>query len=144
MFVSLCVACTCPIESNTPCAMVPLNPNELSREPLNAVVRGTTSTGIWNGFDNTIDDRCAFSLRTNKMTMYVKPKGRTRAAAHSQRRPKPSATPPLVTPGPRPRRPAPSGPRSTSATCTGLLHYHGLSACTTLSSRRPPTMTQKS
>ena len=51
--------------------MVPLNPNELSREPPDAVVRGTTSTGIWNGFDDTIDDRCAFSLRENKMTMYV-------------------------------------------------------------------------
>ena len=51
--------------------MVPLNPNELSREPPNAVVREITSTGIWNGFDDTIDDRCAFSLRTNKMTMYV-------------------------------------------------------------------------
>ena len=49
--------------------MVPLNPNELNREALDAVVRGTTSTGIWNGFDDTIDDRCAFSLRTNKMTM---------------------------------------------------------------------------
>ena len=45
--------------------MVPLNPNELSREPLEAVVRETTSTGIWNGFDDTIDDRCAFSLRKN-------------------------------------------------------------------------------
>ena len=54
---------------NAPCAMVPLNPNELSRELIDAVVRGTTSTGIWNGFDDTIDDRCAFSLRTNKMTM---------------------------------------------------------------------------
>ena len=52
--------------------MVPLNPNELSREPLDSVVRGTTSTGIWNGYDDTIDDRCAFSLRTNKMTMDVK------------------------------------------------------------------------
>ena len=47
--------------------MVPLNPNELSREPLDAVVRGITSTGIWNGFDDTIDDRCAFSLHTNRI-----------------------------------------------------------------------------
>ena len=47
---------------NAPCAIVPLNPNELSREPLDDVVRGITSTGIWNGFDGTIDDRCAFSL----------------------------------------------------------------------------------
>ena len=45
--------------------MVPLNPNELRREPLEAVVRRTTSTGVWNGFDDTIDDRCAFSLRKN-------------------------------------------------------------------------------
>ena len=67
---------------NAPCAMVPLNPNELNREPLDTVVRGATSTGIWNGFDDTIDDRCAFSLRENKMTMFVKRKGRTRATAH--------------------------------------------------------------
>ena len=52
--------------------MVPLNPNELRREPLNAVVRGATWTGIWNGFDDTIDDRCAFSLRENKMTIKCK------------------------------------------------------------------------
>ena len=68
--------------SKAPWAMVPLNPNELSREPLAAVGRETTSTGIWNGFDDTIDDRCAFSLRENKMKMYVKRKGRTRATAH--------------------------------------------------------------
>ena len=68
--------------SNAPCAMVPLNPNELRRVPPDAVVRGTTSTGIWNGFDDTIDDRCAFSLREIKMTMFVKRKGRTRATAH--------------------------------------------------------------
>ena len=68
--------------SNAPCAIVPLNPNELSREPLEAIVRETTSTGIWNGFDDTIDDRCAFSLREIKMTMFVKRKGRTRATAH--------------------------------------------------------------
>ena len=55
--------------------MVPLNPNELSREPLDAIVREATSTGIWNGFDDTIDDRCAFSLRENKMTMFVKGRG---------------------------------------------------------------------
>ena len=48
--------------SNAPWAIVPLNPNELSLEPLEAVVRAITSTGIWNGFDDTIDDRCAFSL----------------------------------------------------------------------------------
>ena len=130
--------------SNAPWAIVPLNPNELSREPLEAAVRGTTSTGIWNGFDDTIDDRCAFSLRTNKMTMDVKSKGRTRAVAHSQQRPKPSVALPPARPGPLPLPPSPSGPHSTSATCTGSLRYHVLSACTTPSSRRPPTMTQKS
>ena len=62
--------------------MVPLNPNELSREPLKDVVRGATSTGIWNGFDDTIDDRCAFSLCDNKMTTYAKEKRHTRAVAH--------------------------------------------------------------
>ena len=51
--------------------MVPLNPNELSRESLDAVVRGTTSTGIWNGFADTIDDRCEFSLCENEMKMNV-------------------------------------------------------------------------
>ena len=61
--------------SNAPCAIVPLNPNELKREPLDAVVREITSTGIWNGFDDTIDDRCAFSLCENKMTMFVKLQG---------------------------------------------------------------------
>ena len=68
--------------SNAPCAIVPLNPNELNREPLEVLVRATTSTGIWNGFDDTIDDRCAFSLRKNKMTMDVKHKERTLVAAH--------------------------------------------------------------
>jgi hypothetical protein len=69
---------------NAPCAIVPLNPNELSREPLNAVVRGTTSTGIWNGFDDAIDDRCAFSLHINKVLQIVtnfKHKRHTCAAA---------------------------------------------------------------
>ena len=47
--------------------MVPLNPNELSREPLKDVLRGITSTGIWNGFDDTIDDRCAFSLHNKNV-----------------------------------------------------------------------------
>ena len=59
--------------SNAPCAIVPLNPNELSRELFDAVVRETTSTGIWNGFDDTIDDRCAFSLREGVIdNIYVK------------------------------------------------------------------------
>ena len=67
-----CFACTPLIGSNVPWAMVPLNPNELSREPLDAIVREATSTGIWNGFDDAIDDRCAFSLRTSKMTCMQK------------------------------------------------------------------------
>ena len=55
---------------------MPLNPNELSREPLSAVVRNVTSTGIWNGLDDTIDDRCAFSLRKNMIDkLYVKNTG---------------------------------------------------------------------
>ena len=130
---------------NAPCAIVPLNPNELSRESLDAVVREITSTGIWNGFDDTIEDRCEFSLHENKMSdnIYVKDtRGRTRATAHSQPRPMPSAGPPPATLGPQPRPPAPGGPRSTSATCTGSLHYHDMSACTTPASRRPPAMTQ--
>ena len=49
--------------TNAPWAMVPLNPNELKRELLDAIIRGATSTGIWNGYDDTIDDRCTFSLR---------------------------------------------------------------------------------
>ena len=62
--------------SNAPCAIVPLNPNELSREPLEAEVREITSTGIWNGFDVTIDDRCAFSLHKNMIdNIYVKSTG---------------------------------------------------------------------
>ena len=68
--------------SKAPWAMVPLNPNELKREPLDAVVREITSTGIWNGFDDTIDDRCAFSLRENRMTMYAKEKRHTLAIVH--------------------------------------------------------------
>ena len=62
--------------------MVPLNPNELSLEPLTVVVRGTTSTGIWNGFDDTIDDRCEFSLRENMIDITCKEhRGRTLATA---------------------------------------------------------------
>ena len=55
--------------------MVPLNPKELNREPLEVLVRATTSTGIWNGFDDTIDDRCAFSLRKNMIDTYLKGTG---------------------------------------------------------------------
>ena len=67
--------------SNAPWAMVPLNPNELRRELLEAVVREATSTGIWNGFDDTIDDRCAFSLRKNNLIDDIKHKRHTRAVA---------------------------------------------------------------
>ena len=69
--------------SNAPWAIVPLNPNELSREPLEAVVRETASTGIWNGFDDTIDARCAFSLRKNMIDNLCKRHRRhTLAIAH--------------------------------------------------------------
>ena len=77
----LCAACARPSDSNAPCAIVPLNPNELRREPLNDVVRETTSAGIWNGFDDTIDDRCAFSLRKNNLIDDIKHKRHTRAVA---------------------------------------------------------------
>ena len=55
--------------------MVPLNPNELRRELLDDIMRGTTSTGIWNGFDDTIDDRCAFSLHGSVSENYVENTG---------------------------------------------------------------------
>ena len=55
------------LEANAPCAMVPLNPKELNLEtPASStelVARDTTSTGIWNGFEDTIDERCTFSLK---------------------------------------------------------------------------------
>jgi len=55
------------LAANAPCAMVPLKPNELRRDIcydlLSSPARGRTSTGIWNGFDDTIDDRCTFSLK---------------------------------------------------------------------------------
>ena len=48
---------------NAPCAIVPLNPNELSRHhDVRAAPRGSAATGIRNGLDDAIDDRCAFSL----------------------------------------------------------------------------------
>ena len=54
--------------ANAPCAMVPLKPNELSRDVHYAPVRATrpvASTGMRNAdrLDDTIDDRWAFSLR---------------------------------------------------------------------------------
>ena len=52
------------LAANAPCAIVPLKPNELSRDVRWAyAARGNISTGIWNGFDDTIDDRCTFSLK---------------------------------------------------------------------------------
>ena len=56
------------LAANAPCAIVPLKPNELSREicydPSSVLymARGSISTGIWNGLEDTIDDRCTFSL----------------------------------------------------------------------------------
>ena len=69
---------------NAPWAMVPLNPNELRRELLlstEVAAREITSTGIWNGFDDTIDDKCAFSLRKNNLIDDIKHKRHTRAVA---------------------------------------------------------------
>ena len=52
------------LAANAPCAMVPLKPNELSRDVCEVdVARGSTSTGIWNGLDVTIDNRCTFNLK---------------------------------------------------------------------------------
>ena len=48
---------------NAPCAIVPLKPNELSRhDDTHSEKCGSASTGIRNGLDDAIDDRCAFSL----------------------------------------------------------------------------------
>ena len=61
--------------ANAPCAIVPLKPNELSREicydPSSVLymARGSIYTGIWNGFEDTIDDRCTFSLKKRKSTL---------------------------------------------------------------------------
>ena len=50
--------------ANAPCAMVPLKPNELSRDATVASIpRGSTSAGMRNDPDDRIDARCAFSLR---------------------------------------------------------------------------------
>ena len=44
--------------------MVPLKPNELSRDATFASPpRGSTSSGMRNDPDDAIDARCAFSLR---------------------------------------------------------------------------------
>lgn len=51
------------VHENKACAIVPLNPNELSRHhDVRAAPRGSAATGIRNGLDDAIDDRCAFSL----------------------------------------------------------------------------------
>ena len=58
-----CSSRVCTIKPNAPCAIVPLNPNELSRHhDVRAAPRGSAATGIRNGLDDAIDDRCAFSL----------------------------------------------------------------------------------
>ena len=52
-----------PTKTKSACAMVPLNPNELSREGQFASPdRGSTSPGMRNDPDDAIDARCAFSL----------------------------------------------------------------------------------
>lgn len=51
-------------DAKSACAMVPLNPNELSRAAAVASPhRGSTSPGMRNDPDDAIDARCAFSLR---------------------------------------------------------------------------------
>lgn len=47
---------------NAPCAMVPLKPNELRRDSTPRAARASASTGIWNGLEDTSDDRWMFSL----------------------------------------------------------------------------------
>ena len=52
-----------PTKTKSACAMVPLNPNELSREgPFASPDRGSTSPGMRNDPNDAIDARCAFSL----------------------------------------------------------------------------------
>ena len=52
-----------PTKTKSACAMVPLKPNELSREGAFASPdRGSTSPGMPNDPDDAIDARCAFSL----------------------------------------------------------------------------------
>ena len=87
-----------PCSANAPCAMVPLKPNELRRQQLKIVllssttwcrlIRAASSTGAQNdaaGAD-TMDDRCAFSLRGRRIVgrTEILPEGSgrpTRAAA---------------------------------------------------------------
>ena len=58
--------------ANAPWAMVPLNPNELRRDVDKArdasrmwrdSIRAAASTGVRNGDDDAIEDKCAFSLK---------------------------------------------------------------------------------
>ena len=50
--------------------MVPLKPNELSRAaPLASPHRGSTSFGMRNEPDDTIDAKCAFSLRVTTCSL---------------------------------------------------------------------------
>ena len=65
------------LAANAPCAIVPLKPNELSREicydslSVPYIARGSTSTGIWNGLDATIDERCTFSLKEEEIDIII-------------------------------------------------------------------------
>ena len=54
--------------ANAPWAMVPLNPNELSRDVdeedvSRDSIRAAASTGMRNGDADAIEDKCAFSLK---------------------------------------------------------------------------------
>ena len=52
------------VGAKSACAMVPLKPNELSRDAaLASPPRGSASAGMRNDPDDAIDTRCAFNLR---------------------------------------------------------------------------------
>ena len=62
-----------PNKTKSACAMVPLKPNELRRDATFASPpRGSTSAGMRNDPDDTIDARCAFSLRGTHARFKVK------------------------------------------------------------------------
>ena len=53
--------------------MVPLKPNELSRDAaLASPPRGSASAGMRNDPDDAIDARCAFSLRVKSLSIQLR------------------------------------------------------------------------
>ena len=73
-------------DAKSACAMVPLNPNELSRAAAVASPhRGSTSPGMRNDPDDAIDAKCAFSLRAIHLVSrasLLRTRESTSAAAH--------------------------------------------------------------